>query len=612
MSGNGLAPRQAADVPAPDGAERAPHARPGVRFGVLGPMEVFAPGAGDLPVTPQAPKIRVVLGALLVRANDIVSADALIDELWGDAPPRTATTTLQVYVSQLRKLLHRADPHGGRAALVTRRPGYLLRVAPGGLDLTEFEELHARGGAAMERGDFAAAAHLERRALALWRGPLLCDTPHGTLLGSAAVRLSDLRITAVERRVRADLGLGRHGDLVAELQELATQFPMREVIHELLMVALYRSGRQADALRAFDRISRTLAEELNITPGPRLGRLHRRIRAGDPALLHPADRERLPARPPAVQLPARDPLFTGRDDVLPAVVDKLLGAAAEGGHVAVTGMAGVGKTALALAAAHRSAPLFPDGRLFLGLRSAAGEPLTAAQAVEQLLRQLGAPVPPRGGGREAQALLARLWEGRRALLLLDDVASAEQVRALLPTSLGSAALLTGRRPPAGLEGLRTVVLRVPGAREAARIFAAAAGVPAEDPAVAEVVELCGRLPRALRLAAERLRGAGAAGLAERLDADRAGLRELGRRVLLAAYEHAAVAERRAFRLLATARARPFGPAAAAAVLGIDPAAAESAAESLVAAGLLGRHDPAHGSEGPYRLHPLSQLLALEH
>ena len=611
MSGNGLGPRQAADAAAPAGAPQAAHAGHGVRFGVLGPMEVFAPGAGDLPVTPQAPKIRVVLGALLVRANDLVSAEALIDELWGDSPPRTATTTLQVYVSQLRKLLHRADPEHGRASLVTRRPGYLLRVAPGQLDLTEFEELHAGAGAAMERGDFAAAAQLERRALALWRGPLLCDTPHGTLLGSAAVRLADLRITAIERRVRADLGLGRHGDLVPELQELATQFPMREVIHELLMVALYRAGRQADALRAFERIRRTLGQELNITPGPRLQRLHRRVRAGDPALLHPAGDRRPPARPPAVQLPPRDPLFTGREDVLPAVVDKLLGAVAEGGHVAITGMAGVGKTALALAAAHRSAPLFPDGRLFLPLRSASGEPLSPPQAGERLLRKLGAPVPP-GGVREVPALLSRLWEGKRVLLLLDDVASAEQVRSLLPASPGSVALLTGRRAPAGLDGVRTVMLRVPGAREAARIFAVAAGVPVEDPAVAEVVELCGRVPRALRLAAERLGGAGGPELAARLEADRDGLRDLGRRVLLAAYEHAAVAERRAFRLLATSRARPFGPATAAAVLGVDPAAAESAAESLVAAGLLARRDPAHGGEGPYRLHPLSRLLALEH
>jgi DNA-binding SARP family transcriptional activator len=270
-----------------------------VRFAVLGPLNVVTPGLSEDLATPRAPKIRAVLGTLLIRANEVVSVNTLIDELWHDDPPRTALPTLQVYVSQLRKLLHRVDANAGRASLATRSPGYLLRLDPGQLDLAEFEDLHTRSGAAMRRQDYALAAELQHRALALWRGPLLSDTPHGAILGSAAVRLAELRIAALERRIRADLCLGHHHDLVGELQELAADFPTREEIHAHLMVALYRTGRRADALRVFERLRHTLAEELGIEPGHPLQRLRQRIRTGDPGLLRPAG-----LAPPSQPMPA--------------------------------------------------------------------------------------------------------------------------------------------------------------------------------------------------------------------------------------------------------------------------------------------------------------------
>ncbi|MDT0343461.1 AfsR/SARP family transcriptional regulator [Streptomyces litchfieldiae] len=588
-----------------------------MRFGVLGPLEVTATGHGGALATPQAPKIRVVLGTLLIRANAIVSVDTLIDELWSDDPPRTAPTTLQVYVSQLRKMLHAADPEAGRAALATRRPGYVLRLGPGQLDLTEFEELHARGGAAMQNRDYAAAADLQRRALALWRGPLLSDTPHGALLESAEVRLAELRVTALERRIRAELCLGMHRDLVGELQELATNFPMREEIHAHLMVALYRTGRQADALRAFARIRDTLAEELDIEPGRHLTQLHRRIRAGDATLLHGTGRAAAtPAlgRPPA-ELPAPDPAFTGRAGELARLVDKLLTAARDGGPVVVTGMAGVGKTALALAAARRTEALFPDGQLLVRLRSPAGEPLGPAEAVDQLLRQAGIRSPGAGGAAERLGLLRGLWQGRRMLLVLDNACSEAQIRALLPTAPGCVALITCRRPLAGLADARPLALDVPGPGDAAGLFTAAGGAPAGERAVAEIAELCGRLPLALRALAARR--ADPAELAARLRPEDGRLRELGEgrgsvgAVLVAAYREVPPADRRAFRLLGLLPPGPFGPDRAAAVLGVRPPAAGAAAESLVAAGLLARAEPAPDRSARYQLHPLLRLVAAE-
>ncbi|MEU6866338.1 BTAD domain-containing putative transcriptional regulator [Streptomyces sp. NPDC046876] len=261
-----------------------------MEFGLLGPVELTgeAPGVGH---APRAAKLRVVLAALLMRAGEVVSAGTLIDELWPTDPPRTATTTLQVYVSQLRKVLRAADPDHGPGTLLTRPPGYTLQLGRARLDVTEFERLHARGRAAEAAGDPAGAAEHHRRALALWRGPLAADTPHGPLLEAAAVRLAETRAAALDARLRAELALGRHHELVAELGELAAGQPLREELHGQLMLALYRCGRQAEALEAYARLRRTLVADLAIEPGPHLQHLHHRILTADPTLLDAAPTE---------------------------------------------------------------------------------------------------------------------------------------------------------------------------------------------------------------------------------------------------------------------------------------------------------------------------------
>ncbi|WP_419665822.1 AfsR/SARP family transcriptional regulator [Streptomyces sp. 2-1] len=239
-----------------------------MRFRVLGPVCLE-------PRTPSAPKQRAVLATLLVRAGAVVPAGALFDELWPDGPPRTAATTLQVYVSHLRKALTQGGQ--GRGPLETRPPGYLLRVEPGELDLRLFEGLLSRGRAAFGACDFAAASGELTEALALWSGPALSGVPQGEVLTAAAVRLDELRFEALELRIEADLRLGRHHEVTGELMELARAHPLREQLHCQLMEALRRAGRTTDALRAYRAVHRSLHEELGVTPGPALVRLHARV-----------------------------------------------------------------------------------------------------------------------------------------------------------------------------------------------------------------------------------------------------------------------------------------------------------------------------------------------
>ncbi|MFJ2597609.1 AfsR/SARP family transcriptional regulator [Streptomyces erythrochromogenes] len=640
-----------------------------MRFGILGPLEVTgaaapADGRREPSYAPQAAKLRVVLGTLLIRANEVVSVESLIDELWPDAPPRTATTTLQVYVSHLRKTLQSADPDNGREALVTRRPGYLLRVGADALDALAFEDLYRRGHQALQASDFATAADLHRRALALWRGPLLSDTPHGPVLEGAAVRLAEARTGALDERIRAELHLGLHRELVAELQELVAEHRMHEEFHTHLMVALYRCGRQAEALRVFTTLRQTLVEELGIEPGPSSSRLRQRILEGDPALARAGGRAAGPSAvtvgpagttaaagrdpghdglPAAVAdtadgsvtgaagwsaalgaLPAADPCFTGRTEEL-AELERLLRTAPAGGCVAVTGMPGAGKTALAVEAAHRVADAFPDGRLFLDLRGGAGPglPPSAGPVLDRLVRASGAPGAAPADGAAADP---------RLLLVLDGVGSETEVRPLLPALRGAVVLLVARRVPAGLPGLRSVLLgpwRPDEAQRLVGLFTGRAGTrsgtlgttaaldagPGLGPdTVAEIAELCGRLPLAVRTAAAQLAARPhwtAAVLADRLrdeggrlDVLRTGDVDVRSR-LLDAYAACPDPQRRAFRLLSLLPPGRFGARQAAAALDLTEPQASAALEALADERLV-----AVDRDG-CRLPELLRLLAVE-
>lgn len=638
-----------------------------MRFRILGPLEVVGdPGPASAGArTPGPPKVRAVLGTLLARTGEIVPVDGLVDELWPDGPPRTALTTLHVYVSQIRKALSAAGPRDGREVLETRRPGYVLHTAPGELDLAVFEGLREQGRDALRDGDHARAAALLRRAEELWRGPFLSGTPRGPLLEATAARLEEARLETVEQRVRADLHLGRARELVTELRSLTVEHPLREELHALLITALHHDGRLAEALHAYAQVRRRLVDELGAEPGARLRGLHQELLSTQDEPLPPATATLRPLTASASPrtavlrgLPAPDEGWVGREHEL-ALVEQALTESRSGGWTAVTGPPGSGKTALAVAAARRAADAFPDGVLFLGLRPdggpaldpalapaagpthdpalgptlgpalgpahgpalgpalgpahgpALGPVLGPAEAAARLLRLAGVPVDPAvDPAADPLEALHRLTATRRVLLVLDDAPSVAHVRPLLPTGAGSTALVTGRFLPDGSSGLRSVRLGPLEQTEAEELLAAAGPT-----AAAEIARLCGRLPLALRAAALQLSarphwtGGTLAGRlrdeATRLDVLRVGELDVRQR-LTSAYETAPATARAAFRLLGVLPPGRFGPRTAAAVLGLGPGAAAPLVECLVDHHLLTAPAP-----DTYELPELLRLLAAE-
>jgi len=260
-----------------------------MEFRILGPVEVWEDGR---PVPLGRGKQRAVLALLLLNANQIVSSDRLIDQLWDGQPPATAATALQGHISGLRKAL-------GPGVISTRRPGYVLEIEPAQVDLGRFERLRDEARSALDRGDSDAGADKLREALGLWRGAALADIGFEPSIQVEAARLEDLRLNALEDRIDADLGVGRGAELVDELQRLVASHPLRERLWTQLMLSLYRSGRQAEALDAYRRARRTLVSELGLEPGPALRDLERRVLSHDPAL-DPRPRAVAPTRPPGV------------------------------------------------------------------------------------------------------------------------------------------------------------------------------------------------------------------------------------------------------------------------------------------------------------------------
>jgi DNA-binding SARP family transcriptional activator len=611
-----------------------------MEFCVLGPVEVR--NGGGL-VDLGTPMQRALLAKLLQHPNQVVSARQLIETLWGAAPPETAPAILHTYVSRLRRALRAdGDEQSAGDVLRTRAPGYLLRVRQGQLDLDRFQALVGQAGAAAARDDHETAAGLLRSALSLWRGEALANIASDELRRGEAVRLEECRLAALEARIEAELRLGRHGDLVGELSTLVTDHPSRERLHGQLMLALYRSGRRADALACYRRLRQTLADELGLEPGTELQRLHGAILRADPSLdlvapvgsRNGADSdEPLPdaAYPVAVrpgQLPLDTATFTGREREL-ATLQRLLVEVPPGSPpaiVAIDGLPGVGKSALATRVAHRLSAHFPDGQLYVDLHGAAGlAPLRPIDVLGRFLRSFGIegrhlPSEPEEGAGLLRSLLAQ----RRVLAVLDNAASADQVRLLLPAGPGCAALITSRRHMADLDGVTHLHLSLLATDEAEALLGRLAGphrVAAERAAAAEVARLCGGLPLALRIAGARLAARPAwsvRALAERLRDEHGRLDELELDGLaLRASLHVAYRElrgrgtdgddlARAFRLLSLLDGSDVGVSIAAAVLDRPAHATEAILERLVDANLLECVAPLR-----YRFHDLVRLFARE-
>jgi DNA-binding SARP family transcriptional activator/tetratricopeptide (TPR) repeat protein len=475
-------------------------------FCLLGPLQVRS---GGVVVPVRRGKQRAVLAALLLSGGKVVSLDELAEILWGPQPPPSARVTIQNYVMRLRQAL--GDTRGSRIS--TQPRGYLIRMDPGELDVARFEALLGAAREAARGSSWDTAAVQSRAALLLWQGEPLSDVESEVLAAREVPRLVELRLQALEVRIDADLHLGRQAEVIAELRRLVTGHPLREHLHGLLMLALWRDGRQAEALAAYQDARRVLVEELGTQPGPVLQELHQRMLAGDPALVVPAAAR--PAAGAAVprELPAGVAHFTGRTSEL-AALSRLLDASGfqmPGTVVisAIGGTAGVGKTALAVHWAHQVAGQFPDGQLYVNLRGYdPAEPMSAADALAGFLRTLGVQGQEIPDEIEDRARLYRSrLAGRRLLVLLDNARNGEQVRPLLPGDPGCVAVVTSRDALAGLvatDGARRLDVDVLPLADAVLLLRALIGVRADyDPAAtAELAALCARLPLALRIAAE--------------------------------------------------------------------------------------------------------------
>ncbi len=612
-----------------------------LRVGVLGPVTVWHDGrehpAGQ-------PRQLAVLGVLATRANRVVSRGELIDAVWGDKPPASAEGGIYTYVSGLRRVLEpgrpRRDPDQARRApsrmLISGGGGYLLRLGCGTLDAEHFQRCLGAARGLRAAGDLGGATRTVDEALALWRGLPYAGVP-GPFAETERRRLTELRTTAVEERADLLLAQGQAAAAVPELAALAVAHPLREQATGLLMIALYRCGRQAEALRVFGETRRHLADELGVDPGSELTRIHQQLLAMDPALDGPtADVIQVPGQVPAVP-PEPAPVAAACPAQLPPEVAGFAGRAAElrwlhgllpeAGPVAlITGTAGVGKTALAIRFARQAAPGFPDGQLYVNLRGfdPASAPVPPGTALMGFFDALG--VPPRHvpAGRDAQSgLLRTLLDGKRVLLLLDNARDADQVRPILPGSPGCLVLVTSRSQLTGLvvaDGARLLPLGVLDGGEAASLLAGRLGparVSAEPDAVAALVGRAAGLPLALSVTCARAASRPGALLSDlaaeladtrdRLDALRTGDASTDLRAVFSwSVDKLSAPAARAFRLLSLHPGPDISVPAAASLVAATLPQTRAALAELVRASLLAEDDA-----GRFGYHDLLRAYAAE-
>ncbi len=530
-----------------------------LRVGVLGPVMAWY-GDQELPVG--QPRQQAVLGILAMRANRVISRGELVDAVWGQDPPASAEGGIYTYVAGLRRVIEpNRSLRGPGRVLVSSGAGYVLHLVPGQPDAVAFEQDLGRARQLRKAGDAAGAVSALDSALSLWRGSAFAGVP-GPFAETERVRLGELRSAAAEERADVLLALGRHEEVVPDLTAMVADHPLRERMRGLLMVALYRCGRQAEALRVFAEGRRVLAEELGIDPGGDLSRIHQQVLTSDPALSvpnglairgaggsAPSDEDAGAGTGPApdggqrrprpegrttpvpAQLPLDAPGFSGRREelsilraMLPAEPGQQSPGQQDSGQqdsgptvpiVVLSGTAGTGKTALAIRFGHQVAKRFPGGQLYVNLRGLdpATPPMEPAEALRLFLDALGVPphrIPADTEGRSA--LFRSLLDDRQMLIVLDNARNVAQVRPLLPGAPGSLIVVTTRNELTGLvaaEGAIPLTLDVLGDSEAHEMLARRLGrarVAAEPGAADEIIAACARLPLALSIAAGRAAG----------------------------------------------------------------------------------------------------------
>lgn len=581
---------------------------------MLGPLRVEAGGRRRA----LGPQQAALLAILLLEPGRPVPGARLAELLWGSPLPPAAATTLRSHVHHLRRALEPGRAAGADPALLVREGhGYRLRVEPEQVDAVRFERLLGEGRQALAQDPRAAAERLEA-GLALWRGPALAEVAERPFAIAAAARLEGLRRTALAMRIEADLALGRHAEVVGELEGLLAEQPGQDHLHHLLALALYRSHHHQDAARVCRGGLERLAE--GGLRSPALERLQRDILRRAPELdwPPPAPVARRPARAVApFQLPPGIADFTDRAREVAVLRERVLGSRSMPAVVPVDGPPGTGKSALAVQVAHQLAACFPDGVLYADL-GGAGAPVGPEAVLASFLRALG--LRPSGAAAGVEAATSRFRSrlaGRRALVVLDNASDEAQVRPLLPGAPGCATLVTSRARLA-LDGVVPLGLGLLGEAHAVDLLARLdpyGRVAAEPAAAARVARYCGRLPLAVRIAGAKLGMRPAwsvADLADRLADERRRLEQLRLRQLdvrasfAASYRSLPAAEALAFRALGLLGSPEATAAALAARTGTAVEAAEAALEGLLDARLLEQAEP-----GRYRLHELVRLFARE-
>jgi DNA-binding SARP family transcriptional activator/tetratricopeptide (TPR) repeat protein len=583
-----------------------------MRFGILGPLRALTDD-GELNVGGTIQQR--ILAALLLSPNRVVPFARLVEIGWPDEPPHASRRLVQNRVAALRAVLTRAG-----AVIESHDSGYRLRVRPDELDRLLFDDL-------VERGRAAGSAQLLREALSLWRGPALAGLA-GTPLSRDAAELEEKRLVVLEECVELELAAGAHDRLVAELAVLVDEHPLRERLVGQLITALYRCGRQTEALDAYRSLADRLSDELGIDPGAELRRLHQAVLHKDPSLglaigAAPAAGDGMPSLTPS-QLPSDVYGFTGRRTDL-ARLDQLRsdGVTRPVAVIsAIAGTAGVGKTALAVHWSHRVRDEFPDGQLYINLYGYSPMPaVRPIDALSRLLRALGVPaerVPTEVP--EATEMYRQLLADRRVLVLLDNAGSAAQVRPLLPPASGSLALVTSRNTLAELaaqDGAEQITLGVLTPDEARALLVRLLGddrIAAEPAPAAELARLCSYLPLALRIAVANIGDDAIAAYTANLTAGNrlAALaveddpQSAVRAVFDLSYTALSQPAQRMFRLLGLVPGSDFSAAVASNVADLPLADAERLLDELCAAHLLNRE------AGRYSFHDLLRLHAADH
>lgn len=570
-----------------------------ILFRLLGPLAI---GEGDDAVSLTVPKIRCMLAVLLLDAGQVISLHRLADELWGDDPPRSAVANLRSYASALRNTLAAAnlDP----ARLITTPGGYRLHVLPGECDVEAWESHAAQGAAALANGRPHDAVKQLERALAIWRGPALADIPAGPGLAARATALDERRTARIEDLFEAKLRCGAGTGLATALRVHIAAHPTRERAYGQLMRELYAEGDAAGALDVYRQARDLLAEELGLEPGTELQDLQTAVLRRDPALFRPSTLapDVLPR-----QLPADGTVLVGRDTELAQL------AACTAPVRVIHGPGGVGKSALAIRLAHTLASRYPDGQLYLDLQGSSPRliPLSPGEVLGRFLRALGVPnerTPTEPA--EAAAMYRSLLAERRMLILLDNAVDATQVRPLLPGASSHLVLVTSRRALSSLDGSELLALDVLDKVHALRMLER----EVDAAATRMLVDLCGRLPLALRIAGARLSARpdwSVQDLVDRLVDERHRLDELHtddmavRSCFQASYGGLDETAARAFRLAGLARVPHISVSGMAALLGDTRAVAASALDRLVEARLM------EVAADRFRLHDLLRLYAAE-